>query len=734
MIDPMIQNRDQYDILIVDDIPDSLELLGRILDEYGFRVRPAPNGRLALESVAARLPDLILLDVKMPKMDGYEVCRRLKSNSKSRNVPVIFISAYGETENKVKGFEVGGVDYIAKPFEREEILARIESQLRLHRLTEHLEQEVNRRTAELTLANQQLRQQIVERRRVEEELSWEVRVNLAAAELSLTLLSPVPIDNISHLILEHGKRLTGSVDGYVGYIDPKMGYLVCPTLTRDTWDTCRVADKEIVFKKFTGLWGWVLQNRKPLLTNAPADDPRFSGTPPGHAPIHRFLSAPALINGTLVGQISLANADQDYTNRKLEVIKRLANLYAIAIQRQRAEESLRQSEERYRTIFQNSPLGIFRSKVDGKLLEINNAFAKMFGYDSSDEALKEIKKKGEEKYFHTKERERIIAEQTASTDTMQHQIRLKKKDGKEFIADLYQRTIFDTQGQPLFFDGIIEDISERKKAEEALRRLNLDLDRRVLDRTAKLEATNKELEAFAYSVSHDLRAPLRHIDGFLELLEKKAGTALDEQGRHYMDTISNAAQKMDQLIDDLLSFSRTGRQAMSLQPVDLESLASDIIRELKPDTAGRIIHWHIGDLPAVEGDSSTMRMVLANLIENAVKFTRPREKARIEIGSLPGKNSEAVIFVRDNGVGFDMTYADKLFGVFQRLHRADEFEGTGIGLANVRRIIARHGGRTWAEGEPDHGTTFYFTLPRSIQGAKTCLHTKLKGSIPAKRS
>jgi light-regulated signal transduction histidine kinase (bacteriophytochrome) len=224
------------------------------------------------------------------------------------------------------------------------------------------------------------------------------------------------------------------------------------------------------------------------------------------------------------------------------------------------------------------------------------------------------------------------------------------------------------------------------------------------------------MHAFTYTVSHDLRAPLRHIDGFLELLQKTIGTALDEQGRHYMDAISGAARKMGLLIDDLLSFSRMGRHTMSVQQVELSALVQDVIRELEPDAAGRDIEWRIGDLPVVSGDAPMLRMVLTNLITNALKFTRPRQQARIEIGSLPGQTSEAVIYVRDNGVGFDMTYGDKLFGVFQRLHRADEFEGTGIGLANVRRIIARHGGRTWAEGEIDRGAAFFFSLPQSIQG------------------
>jgi PAS domain S-box-containing protein len=252
---------------------------------------------------------------------------------------------------------------------------------------------------------------------------------------------------------------------------------------------------------------------------------------------------------------------------------------------------------------------------------------------------------------------------------------------------------------------------QHKRAEGEIRILNQELEERVFDRTAELAAANQELEAFAYSVSHDLRAPVRHINGFLELLNKEAGTALDEKSRHYMDTISDASRKMGLLIDDLLSFSRMGHYAMSSQKVELGPLVGDVIRELEPDTVDRTIDWRIDDLPTVEGDTAMLRIVLTNLIANALKFTRTREQARIEFGHIPGHASEAVIFVRDNGVGFDMAYADKLFGVFQRLHRAEDFEGTGIGLANVRRIIARHGGRTWAEGKIDRGATFYFALP-----------------------
>ena len=245
----------------------------------------------------------------------------------------------------------------------------------------------------------------------------------------------------------------------------------------------------------------------------------------------------------------------------------------------------------------------------------------------------------------------------------------------------------------------------------ALQKSSEELERRVIARTQELQSANKELEAFSYSVSHDLRAPLRHIDGFADLLQKHIHSALDEKGRRFMKTISESAKQMGCLIDDLLAFSRVGRVELHETVVNLEQLMKDVQRDLLPDGQGRQITWNIGPLPEVRGDPSMLRQVLDNLINNAVKYTRHREEARIEIGCDGSNSRETVIFVRDNGAGFDMQYAHKLFGVFQRLHNASEFEGTGIGLANVRRIIQRHGGRTWAEGAVDVGATFYVSLP-----------------------
>ena len=258
------------------------------------------------------------------------------------------------------------------------------------------------------------------------------------------------------------------------------------------------------------------------------------------------------------------------------------------------------------------------------------------------------------------------------------------------------------------FDTMIGEIQRRDRE---IRTLNADLERRVAARTAELEASNKEMEAFSYSVSHDLRAPLRHVDGFVELLSKHLGSTLDEKGRKYIATISGAAKRMGNLIDDLLVFSRMGRSEMRTTSVDLGALTDEVIQELKQDEAGRKVEWKVGRLPAVQGDPAMLRQVLANLLSNALKYTGPQEKARIEVVG-EAQNGEIVVSVRDNGVGFDATYAHKLFGVFQRLHTNDEFEGTGIGLANVRRIVSRHGGRTWAEGAVGHGATFFFTLPR----------------------
>jgi signal transduction histidine kinase len=230
-------------------------------------------------------------------------------------------------------------------------------------------------------------------------------------------------------------------------------------------------------------------------------------------------------------------------------------------------------------------------------------------------------------------------------------------------------------------------------------------------RTAQVTEINRELESFSYSVSHDLRAPVRHVVGFSALLRQRADPALDATSRRYLDTIVDAATRMGRLIDDLLSFSRMSKAEMALIEVDLNALVADVLVEQGNGSSGGDVAWTLHPMPRVRGDRAMLRIALTNLVSNALKYTAPRARREIEIGARPEPDGSVTVFVKDNGVGFDMAYAGKLFGVFQRLHSAEEFEGTGIGLANVRRIVQRHGGRTWAEGRPDAGATFYVSLP-----------------------
>jgi len=283
-----------------------------------------------------------------------------------------------------------------------------------------------------------------------------------------------------------------------------------------------------------------------------------------------------------------------------------------------------------------------------------------------------------------------------------------KADGSRVVVASRWSLRRDEREQAVAILETNNDVSDRKRREEEIRKLNDELGKRTTD----LEASNKELEAFAYSVSHDLRAPVRHIAGYAQLLQRNSSSALDEKSRRYMTMILESAERMGTLIDDLLAFSRIGRTETREAAVNLDLLVKEILGEVQQDIIGRNIAWKISALPDLYGDRSMLRLALTNLISNAAKFTRTRPQAEIEIGCLEKNKDEVVVFIRDNGVGFDMKYVDKLFGVFRRLHSADVFEGTGIGLATVQRIIHRHGGRVWAEGLVDIGATFFLSVPR----------------------
>ena len=339
---------------------------------------------------------------------------------------------------------------------------------------------------------------------------------------------------------------------------------------------------------------------------------------------------------------------------------------------------------------------------DGYFKRLNPAWEVTLGYSR-----RELLSKPLLDFIHPEDHEKTIAEigrLALGHDTISFENRYRCKDGSYRWFLWNCRSLVDEQ---LIFASA-RDLTDRKRDEEQVQKLNDQL----RNRANQLEIANKELEAFSYSVSHDLRAPLRHVDGFVDMLSKHAAEKLDERGRRYLKIIAESAKQMGTLIDELLVFSRMGRVEMQRTRVKMNPLIDEALDLMKQDIKDRPITWKIGLLPEVEGDGTMIRQVWINLISNAVKYTRPRKLAEIEIGCTDA-NNEYIFSIRDNGVGFDMQYVDKLFGVFQRLHRADEFEGTGIGLANVHRIITRHGGRMWAEGTINGGAVFFFSLPKT---------------------
>jgi PAS domain S-box-containing protein len=380
--------------------------------------------------------------------------------------------------------------------------------------------------------------------------------------------------------------------------------------------------------------------------------------------------------------------------------------------RKQVEQELRASEERYRLLIESSPDAVLVHR-DEMLLYVNRAAALMLGYSSNTEligqSVRMILPPTEEQHS----RSQRMLDQGMRGILPPLDARLMRADGTVLYVET-TAAIVNFEGRPAA-QSVCRDISERRRVQEEVHRLNETLEHRVRDRTAQLQAANQELESFSYSVSHDLRAPLRHMSAYATLLSEKPAVADDPQSLQQARSIIRAAARLGQLVDDLLMFSRMGRAQLNYSTFSTQTLVEHVRRELEGDIEGRVIDWRIQHLPDVLGDAPMLQQVWTNLMSNAIKYTRPRAAARVEIGADISE-TEIIFFVRDNGVGFDTRYADKLFGVFERLHSVQEFEGTGIGLANVRRIVQRHGGRVWADAVLDEGATFFFALPQQGTG------------------
>jgi PAS domain S-box-containing protein len=367
-------------------------------------------------------------------------------------------------------------------------------------------------------------------------------------------------------------------------------------------------------------------------------------------------------------------------------------------------------EEMLRLTVEAAPNAMVMADEQGKIVLVNSQTEKLFGYPREELLGEQVDILVPHKYRrkHPDYRSKFMQEPAARTMGAGRDLHGLRKDGFEFPVEIGLNPINTEQGTWVL--SAIVDITERKRAEEEIQRLNQDLEHRVDQRTRELTAANAELEAFSYTVSHDLRAPLRQIAGFSGILAEEHSSELSPEFRRYLQMVQDGAQHMGLLIDDLLNLARIGRQLVSRRLTPLNGLVQAAIEHLNPKGLDREIEWRVDDLGHVECDPALIRLVFVNLISNAIKYTRHRERAVIQVGQTT-INRERVIFVRDNGAGFDMEYAEKLFGVFQRLHKAKDFEGTGVGLATVQRIIHKHGGRVWAEAEVDQGATFRFTIP-----------------------
>ena len=657
-------------ILIVDDIVEHQKLLCAILESEGHTVMQAANGIEAVAILESMGVDAVISDIFKPRMDGYRFCCEVRSREKLRHLPFIFYtSSYTSPGNVTLALEMDADKFLNKPVPASQIIQTL-SEVTTKKQPPFTQTDPSH---ELHLMKEYSRRLVA---KLEQKNSQVIAQNeiLLESEQKL-LLQSTALETAANAVVITDKR------GIILWVNPAFISLTGYTAEEVTGKTPRLLKSGKHDKVFyQDLWTKILAGGtwRGRFTNRRKDGTLYDD--------EHTITPVRSREGSITHFIAIMN---DVTERV------------------RIEIALRESENQFRTMANAIPQLSWIARADGSIFWYNQRW-----FDYTGATLAQMEEFGWQRVHDPDHLPKVLEEwndSIAAGQPFELEFPLRAMDGHYgwFLTRVFP--FKDATGEIVRWFGTNTDISQMREADEQIRNLNAKLEQRVAERTAELEAANKELEAFSYSVSHDLRAPLRHVNGFCQSVLEDYGTQLPELGRRDLKAIRDGALRMGVLIDDLLTFSRFSRIPLKKKEVNTGFLVRSVLEGLDSEREGRQIEIEIGDLPNCQGDLALLRQAWVNLLSNAFKYTRNRQPAVIYIGcKLEGH--EKIYFVRDNGAGFDPLYSQRLFGVFQRLHRQDEFEGTGVGLAIVQRIVHRHGGRVWADGVPDRGATFYFTL------------------------
>jgi len=687
-------------LLLIDDSVTFRNEFQAVLESAGYHVITAENGEEGLRTIVAAHPNVVIVDGVLPGIDGAAVIRRVKDDLTLRDTPCLLLTAEESTVEELRALEAGADAYVRKGLDIDLILARIVALLRSPGL----------HGGELAGAGLLGPKKILA---VDDSPTY---LHELAEELHKEGYDIIPARS--------GKEALELLE--VERVDCILLDLVMPELSGQ--ETCRIIKKTSAWRNIPLLILTGVEETKAMVEgiNAGADDyiPKSSDF--------------AVLKARLRAQLRRKQFEDEYRSIQERLLRKEIELTHAKAAQEIAEtrasfEPLLRNQAWLTSVVRIAHLGAWDWDLVKNTQSWSDEQFRILGLEPS------AVEPSEDRFLqtlHPEDRERItetIQQALAKEPRFQIDCRIIWPNGELRHAVCQGEVCRDEAGHPVRIIGTVLDITERRRAEEEVRKLNFELERRVVQRTAQLEAANKELEAFSYSVSHDLRSPLRAINGFAQILMDDHKRELSPAAQQCLDRVWHGGVHMGHLVDDLLALSRLGRQNLNKRLVRIDEVVQLAIEDLGEDRKRRQIELVVGSLPSCETDPALLRQVFVNLLSNAIKFTRTQEKARVEIGALSdgerkqlaGKqptswppdilnSNTPVLYVRDNGVGFDMRYADKLFGVFQRLHSQRDFEGTGVGLATVQRIIQRHGGQVWAEAELNKGACFYFTLGAAV--------------------